>query len=407
MEDNTVDIAVAKALEVFEARQAEKAKKEAELEAIRKEAYEKGVEEGEKKAKTWVEEKAGVVPMKKAKPGSGGQKGDMDTFVYFIKTGDEIAAKASLEQVKDGERGIGVDEESRKALSSASGAAGEYLVPDDFNDMIIPKRDAQSFVRKMGPSIFPTNLKVVDLPAENTSLTKFSRTAELGTYSTNDPAFAQNQVTVQKWTKMTRFSEEILEDNTAGLVEWYSNALGRAMAQTEAYYVAVGSGTNQHEGIFEGGDTDAFTYNTDTGMDSDFAAPAPSAIWNHYFDLGEGYREDAVWLASGATLASILSFRSSKALEWGSADLLSISGGQIELCGRPFYTQGDIPAKASGVGFIAFGCPFYYTLVERKGLTVARNPYLYQASGEIAVFASFRQSGKVTVEEAWNIGVGA
>lgn len=407
METNEQDVLLAKALELFEERQAEKAKKAAELEAIQKEAYAKGLEEGEKKAKTWIEEKVAPTHMKKAKPGSGGQKGDMDTFVYFLKTGDEVAAKASLEMVKEREAGIGVDEESRKALSSGTGAAGEYLVPDDFNDMIIPKRDAASFVRKMGPSVFNTSLRVVDLPAESTSLTKFTRTAELGTYSTNDPAFAQNQVTVQKWTKVTRFSEEILDDNEAGLMEWYANAIGRAMAQTEAYYVAIGSGSNQHEGIFEGGDTDAFTYNTDVGMDSDFAAPAPSAIWNHYFDLGEGYRENAVWLASGATLASILSFRSAKALEWASADLLTISGGQISLCGRPFYTQGDIPAKGSGVGFIAFGDPFYYTLVERKGLTVARNPYLYQASGEIAVFSSFRQSGKVTVEEAWNIGVGA
>jgi HK97 family phage major capsid protein len=261
----------------------------------------------------------------------------------------------------------------------------------------------------MGVRVFQTNLKVVDLPAESTSLTKFTRVAESGSYSTNDPAFAQNQVTVQKWTKLTKFSEEILEDNAAGLLDYYTRGLARAMAATEAYYVAIGSGTNQHEGIFEGGDTDAFIYNTDNGMDSDSAYIVGSAVWAHYYDLPEGYRTDAAWLMDSQTLAEIVSARSTKAFEWGGADLLTVDpgSGQVRLIGKPVFTQDDISTNASAVGFIAFGSPFYYTLVERKGLSVMRNPYLYNATGEIGFFTSFRQSGKVTVEEAWNIGVGA
>lgn len=409
MEANELDIVVAKALEVFDARAAAKAARDAEIAKAREEAKAEGLKEGEAKAKAWYEEKAAPVVMKVAKPGSGGQKGDMEAFVHWMKTGDEVAAKASLEQVSDGEKGIGVDAESKKALSSASGAAGEFLVPDDFSDTIIEKRDPISFPRRMGVRVFQTALKVVDLPAESTALAKFTRTAELGSYSTNDPAFAQNQVTVQKWTKLTRFSEEILEDNAAGLVDYYSRGLARAMAATEAYYVANGNGTNQHEGIFEGGDTDAFTYNTDTGIDSDVATIVPSAVWQQFYDLPEGYRVDAAWLMKSATLAEILSLRSTKALEWGSADLLTIDPvrGDVRLLGKPVYTQDDISTNASGVGFIAFGSPFYYTLVERRGISVVRNPYLYQATGEIGFFTSFRQSGKVTVEEAWNIGVGA
>lgn len=412
MEANELDLVVAKSMEAFEARQAAKAAEEAKLGAIREEAYKKGLEEGEKKAKVWAEEKAAPVVMKTAKPGSGGKKGDADAFLYWMKTGDEVAAKASLEQVDDGEKGQGVDAESKKAMSSGSGAAGEYLVPDDFSDQIIEKRDPLSFPRRMSVRVFQTNLKVVDLPAENTALTKFTRTAELGSYSTNDPAFAQNQVTVQKWTKLTRFSEELLEDNAAGLVDYYTRGLARAMAATEAYYVAVGNGTNQHEGIFEGGDTDAFTYNTDSGMDSDLTplmTPSGAALWRHFYDLPEGYRADAAWLMSSGTLADILGARSTKSLEWGAADMVTVDPvlGTVNLIGKPVFTQDDLTTNTNGVGFIAIGSPYYYTLVERRGLSVVRNPYLYNATGEIGFFTSFRQSGKVTVEEAWNIGVGA
>jgi len=412
MEPNELELAVAKALEAFDVRQSEKAAKAAEKEALEKVAYERGLAEGEKKAKTWIEEKAAPVHMKVAKPGSGGKSGDMEAFAYWMRSGDEVAAKRSLEQVGDGEVGQGVDEESRKAMSSATGAAGEYLVPDDIDSTIIEKRDAISFPRKMGVRVFQTDLKVVDLPAESTALTKFSRTAELGTYSTNDPVFAQNQVTVQKWTKVTRFSEEILDDNVAGLLDYYGRGLARAMAATEAYYVAVGNGTNQHSGIFESGDTDAFTYNTDTGMDSDLTplmTVSGAALWRHYFDLPQGYRADAAWLMASATLADILSVRTTKGMEWGSADLLTIDPrlGEVNLLGKPVFTQDDLTTNTNNVGFIAIGSPFYYTLVERKGISIARNPFLYQGSGEIAFFTSFRQSGTVTVEEAWNIGVGA
>jgi HK97 family phage major capsid protein len=414
MEPNEIDLAVAKALEAFEARQAAKAAREAELEAARKEAVDKVKAElkaeAEAKAKAWYEEKAAPALMKVAKPGSGGKTGPNEAFMHFLKTGDVIAASRELTESDDaGEKGRGTDAESRKVLSSASGAAGEYLVPDDFVASIVAKRDPQSFVRKMGVQVLQTNLKVVDIPAESTSLTKFARTAESGAYSTNDPAFAQNQVTVEKWTKVTKFSDELLADNAAGLDAWYTSAVARAMATTEAYYVAIGNGTNQHEGIFEGGDTDAFTYNTDNGLDSDNPTVINlGVLWNHYADLGAGYRDDAAWLTKSATMAAIVGSATTKIATFGGASMLEMGGDGIwRLLGRPMYIQEDIPSKAASVGFIAFGSPAFYVLVERAGLTVSRNPYLYQANGQIGIFTSFRQSGKVTVEEAWNIGVGA
>ena len=47
------------------------------------------------------------------------------------------------------------------------------------------------------------------------------------------------------------------------------------------------------------------------------------------------------------------------------------------------------------------GDPQFYALAERQGLQVSRNPYLYQASGQVGFFNTFRQSGKVLIEEAW------
>lgn len=187
---------------------------------------------------------------------------------------------------------------------------------------------------------------------------------------------------------------------------WYQNSLARWWALTEAYYVAIGSGTNQHTGIFVGGDTDALTFNTDNGADSD-GNVLLEGIWKLFFTLKAGYRMDAAWLMDDMTAASWLGLAQSNEPIFGAHSMTISPSGQIMLCGKPLYTQDDIDTKASSTCFVMFGCPQYYTLVERGGLTVSRNPYLYQANGQVGIFSSFRQSGTVTVEEAWVGGVGA
>jgi predicted phage gp36 major capsid-like protein len=59
---------------------------------------------------------------------------------------------------------------------------------------------------------------------------------------------------------------------------------------------------------------------------------------------------------------------------------------------------------STGNGVIAVGDPFYYALVDRVGLSIDVNPYLYQATGQVGYFARFRQSGKVLYSLAWCIG---
>lgn len=199
---------VAETLAVLEARDEEKRKRQEEMDAYADKKVEEAVKAAKaefgEKAKAWEEAEGEVAVSnvkKVTKLGSGGtpEGGPVEAFTHWMVTGEEIVARKELTENPygdAGEAGKGLDAEAAKVLSSASGAAGEYLVPDDFVSPIIAKRDDISFPRMMGVQIYKTDLKVVDLPAEDTSITKFTRTAESGAYSTNDPTFAQNQVTV-------------------------------------------------------------------------------------------------------------------------------------------------------------------------------------------------------------------
>lgn len=382
--NETVDVM----LERFESRQAEKEAKTkadeatlAEIKVSVETELKAGLEkEYEEKLETWKKAKGSVGFNEVAPLGSGGETGDMDAFKHYIATGDDVVA--------------------RKALQEDDGGEGGYLVPDDFNATIISKRDPLSWPRMAGVQTLFTNRDKIDIPAESTSFAKFTRTAEEAGYTTNDPAFAQNQVTVHKWTKMFKISEELSGDNAVGLDGWLATAIARSVAQTEAYYCAIGSGTNQHLGVFEGGDTDALAFDS-------AAQITPEEIWELFYTLGTGYHANAIWLMDPQTWRYLLSLRDTSNWAFSSADMASINvdGASGELLGKKVFLQDDIPVIATGVCVVMVGDPFYYALVERQSLSVRRLNELYAANGQIGFKCDFRQGGTVLVEEAFVGGV--
>ena len=401
-----IEQVVAKTIEVLEAREAarkaEDAKVEAAVEARMK--AERAEWEKDRAALEEAKEAKGPVYMKEAVPGFG-EKEQKHAFLTWMRTGDGGAAKSlvsagSLKAELSPAilEALNATEEGRKAVSLGGTAA--YLVPDEFVNTITEKRDKLSFVRQAGFRILQTSRDAIDVPAEGTSLTKFTRTAEAAAYSTNDPTFNQNKVTPQKWTKETRFSEEILEDDATNLEDFYTDALARAMAQTEAYYVAIGSGTNQHEGVMIGGTTDGLVFDSATNI-------TPDEIYELANKLNTGYRDTAMWLMNSDTWRYLITLRDTSNWAFGVADMATLNTGATPqvgtLYGKPVFVQDDIATRATKAQVIGYGNPYFYGLVERRGLTIARNPYLYQATGLVAFFSSFRQSGKVLIKEAWQL----
>lgn len=399
---------VAKALADYDAQ---KEKERVETERLSQVIEERAAERAQEllsDEKFWAENKAPLF-VQKAQLGSeddgDAKKGPVSAFRYWMRTGDLGAAKALTPGGRNYEH-LGAEfvktlSDEQKTILGQSGT-GTYLVPDDFVNQIVPLRDNASFVRQMGVRIIQTSLPVIDIPAESTAVANFTRSAEAGAYTTDLPAFAQNQVTVQKWTLRHTASEEFLEDDAANFDEWFTRSLARSMARTEAYYVAIGSGTNQHEGIFEGGDTNALTFDTSSHIE-------PEEIHELFNILKTEYQGDAAWLMRNSTWNHIATLRNTDNWAFGNADALSFnidgSARAGTLYGRPVYLQADIGAIGSGVCVIMVGDPSYYALVERKGLTVARNPFLQQANGLVDFFSHFRQSGKVLAEEAWAGGI--
>lgn len=360
-----------------------KAQKEAEQEAEEAEeqirADERAKVEAEIKAKTPAWKGGFAFP---TVSGNDSTNEATDAFLYYLRTGDRIAAKAALQE--------------------GTSSEGGFLVPDDFYARIIARRNERSFVRQLGALVITTSRDVVDIPVEGTATTTFVGTAEESNYDQNEVVFDPLSVTVHKFTKFALASNELLADQAANLDEFIMLDFAEKMAMTENRYVAVGSGSTQHWGVFT---TDASYAPAIYSLTSDQATAA--AVVGSLYTLPAEYRENSAWLMNGVTEGEIRAIKDDTYWAFPSGNSAGGQGFKINsLMDRPLFNQRNISAVSDGtsdaqVRIWAVGDFSKYAIVERAGLEVSRNPYLYQLSDQTAIFAKFRQGGAPMIAEAF------
>lgn len=355
--------------------------KKAMRDAIEKELREEIEAEVKEEQKTWENSKGAANIKKETKTGFADE--------------DQVMFSKYLRREVD-------DDVARKALQEDAGSEGGYLVPEDWNSQFIQLRDPLSWPRRAGVQQLNTSRDVLHIPAEATSFTKFDYAAEEGSYTSNDPAFAENAIDIHKWTKIFRVSEELVADNAYNLESNLQQMIARSVAATEAYYTAVGTGSSQHEGVIVGCDTDTVTLDSDGYI-------TPDEVWEIFYSLGGGYRPNAFWLMDDQTWRYILSLRDANNWAFSAADMaqVNVEGADGMLCGKRVFLQDDIDTFGATAGnvVIAFGDPFYYALVDRSGLSIQRLDELYVESGQIGYACRFRQGGGVLYESAFVSGV--
>lgn len=286
---------------------------------------------------------------------------------------------------------------TKAALQENTASEGGALVPNDFYSGIVAKRDQMSIPRRAGARVFRTSRDILDIPVEDTSMTNFVKTAEEGSYDQNEPTFNTVQVNVYKFTKLIKISEELMEDEDANLDSFLTDAIGRSWALTENDLTLVGSGSSTVQGVFVGG-TVGYTF-ADTNS---ITAPEIASL---FWSLGDAYHEGAVWTMRGATMGHLQGLQGNpfSFLTTPAADTMQ----NVFFGNKPYYLSDSAAAIATGAKTIMLGNWNFYALVERRGLTLSRNPYLYQANGQIGLFCSVRMGGSVMQNEAFKWGIQA
>jgi HK97 family phage major capsid protein len=279
--------------------------------------------------------------------------------------------------------------EGKAAWNVSDGGTGGFLVPDPLYNQIIAKRNIASWVRQVPCQYFETPADHLLVPRESTSMTDFVLTAEAGSYDENEGTVTQKDLIQYKYTKLTKVSEEFLMYNGTNWESWFANALGRAVAGTENTIYTTATGTSEPEGIIAGATVANTTATTDVILPSEL-----SALIGY---LGDGYNVPA---ECAMLMANVT--------KWY---LKGITGNNFNFISTPqdgdFFgyravVDDDLEAyTTASAKCIVFGNMTHFAVIEKPGMVVQRNPYLYQATGQIGIFASIFRGGGVLQSEAF------
>lgn len=284
------------------------------------------------------------------------------------------------------------DGEYKAALAESVDATGGVLVPNDFYNRVVAAAARISAIRRMGVLTIPTNRDIVDIPVEDTAATRFVITAEGTAYNENEPTFRLVSPRVYKFTKLVKLSEEIDADNAVNLDAYLVDVFARALAETEDYYLlANGTGTGMPGSILQRatlGTTAASATALTPGEVIELAGKVPS-----------GFQDNVVLAMHPSTLSYIRAMRGQNFL-FQAAPSVTGNGQDYYIDGHRVFTSDAMPTMATGARVIVAVNPQLYAMVVNSGLTVMRNPYLYQETGQIGIFARARFGGDMLINTA-------
>ena len=347
---------------------------------------EKIVKEEVKAEKPEVDIKAELESLKKSiidelKAAPGEVKG-----VPTVKNAKESPSfiKAMLAWAQgDNPRGFnGNDLELKGAWQGQTDNEGGYAVPDDFYNRIVEQRQELSFVRKAPVTRLVTNHDRILIPTEATAGTKLVVTAEEAAYNENEPVFGQVALTIHKFTKMIKVSEEMLDGDAVGLEAYIASVVARASAASENYYCAIGTGTGMPQGIVAGATASGITTASATAITAAELISAMGTVESPYHNSSSGF------LMKGATKFYL------QGLTGNPFQFINTPAGG-DFMSYPAYIAPDMDGLTASGKSVIFGDFSMYAFAEREGVTLSRNPYLYQANGQVGLFVKQRFGGAV------------
>lgn len=369
MEETDVKALVAAALKEREEAEAAKAAQLKALEDAKAEGAKAAVEELEKSGQL---KKTYYHSIEKSSDSDDG----LAAFKSWMQTGEKNRELIEPDEVMRNIKTSGV-------FNWTTGAEGGYLVPDPLLNRIIAKRDLASWVRQAPCSYFSTVADHLLIPVEDTRASDFASTAESAAY-TNDTTLnlAQKDVTLVKYTKEIKVSEEFLGAQNANWEGWIANVLARAEAGTENNIATAN--------VLDGsGATAATAAATSQAITAAELARLIGSLTNGYNVTGEvGFlmKNATKWYLKGVT---------------GSNFNFVTTPQSGDFFGYPAYVSDDMPAMTTGLYSTVFGNFTYFAVLEKPGMLVQRNPYLYMASGQVGIFANIFRAYDVLVSEAF------
>ncbi|WP_421621657.1 phage major capsid protein [Alkalilimnicola ehrlichii] len=296
----------------------------------------------------------------------------------------------------------------RKALSIEDDGQG-VTVRSDWADQIFKKIRESSPVRQVANNL-STNSNELEVLVDRGEPTS-AWVAEKGDRDPTAASFlSRHKIAVHEHYAYPSVTQQFLEDSRLDLEQWLQDKIGTRFGRQEAESFIKGDGSGKPRGILDydtvpDGDfewvADPSAYQVGaiyTGESGDFPANNPDNVLYDVVDaLKSDYLANARFVMSRATMNKVRKLR-----DGDDRALLQMSlaeGRPSSLLGFPVVIAEDMPDPAADSESILFGdFGQAYTIVDRIGVSVLRDPYT--APGWIRWYVRKRIGGALTNPEA-------
>lgn len=310
------------------------------------------------------ESEAREVETRQERPGPDSEE-YAEKFSRYLRTGDEMEARAALQ--------VGTDSE------------GGYIVPEDWMNRLVEKSREFGVVRSLATVITTSDGRKIHIPTIATFNTAVL-VVEEEAFTQSEPTFGEKELDAYKYGTIAKFSDELRQDAMFDIDGLIQRLAGEAITLKEDSALLSGSGSSQPEGLL-------------TGLETGKTAASKTAITadeliDLYHSVTSPYRASASWIFHDKTAAEIRKLKDENqqylwqpGLQAGAPDLL---------LGKPVYTDTFMPelAEASKVG--VFGdIGRAYTVRNAGGIAVKVLEELYAANGQVGVRVHRRTDGAV------------
>ena len=281
--------------------------------------------------------------------------------------------------------------EIRNALEVGTDSEGGYLVPDEFERMLLQGLEEQNIFRQIA-RVIQTASGDRKIPIVSTHGTAVWIDEE-GAYTESDEAFGQVTLSAYKLGTLMKVTEELLNDSVFNLESYIASEFARRIGAAEEESFLTGNGSGKPTGILTatGGATVGVTAASATAITMD-------EVMDLFYALKAPYRRNAVFVMNDATVKLI------RKLKDGSGQYLwqpSVTAGTPDtLMNRPVFTSAYVPTVASAAKTVAFGDFSYYWIADRQIRSFKRLNELYAANGYVGFMANQRVDGKLILPEA-------
>lgn len=285
---------------------------------------------------------------------------------------------------------------STRAQSTISGAAGGYLVPEEFLRQIFTHMKWYGTVRSVAGTI--STATGGDLMYPN-----MDDTGNVGAILAENAAISEQDVsvgarTLKAWlysSKLIRVSWQLVQDSAFDVQSWLAGVIGERLGRIQNTHFTTGVGATQPEGFI----TNASTVDTAT---SDVLVLKD--IVTLIYSVDRAYRDRGVFQMNDAVIAHLRKEQSTTGeFVWQPS---AQAGEPDRLFGYPTYSNSGMAAtpttdqaKVAAFGDFRGG----YVIRDVKGLSVVRLDERYADNLQTGFFGYLRTDGQPTFQSSSSV----